>query len=140
LIVNQRFERVKIKRTPEETQLLLERGVKCIGCGMILPNTQAWYQHSAGLEEHPGLIINYVNVPISLYLIWDVAPLIRRYRAENYAGWRELLVLYSSRHMPLPGRIIDAGRLDCERLFEVLWEREKERARALARGLRKVER
>ncbi|AFV10499.1 hypothetical protein Tph_c02520 [Thermacetogenium phaeum DSM 12270] len=140
LIVNQRFERVKIKRTPEETQLLLERGVKCIGCGMILPNTQAWYQHSAGLEEHPGLIINYVNVPISLYLIWDVAPLIRRYRAENYAGWRELLVLYSSRHMPLPGRIIDEGRLDCERLFGVLWEREKERARALARGLRKVER
>jgi uncharacterized C2H2 Zn-finger protein len=135
LRMGSKIEKVKIERREGETLLWLEKGVRCIGCGMILQNQQAWYEHSAfNLEEHKGMRINFVKFPITITILWDIRPLIWKLAKEPRWGWNDLLLLYSSSRMPLPGQVTPEGLRDDQQLFEMLWKKEREQIFALAGG------
>jgi hypothetical protein len=139
LQIDRSTQRVRLEWSESEVRLCLTSGVMCIGCGEILPDQQAWFEHSSGrLLEHPGLRINYVNVPVSVFLTWDFKPVIREYQRKYPLAFRDLLVLYSSRNMPLPEGM-DQERFPDAEMVKLLWAKEKERAFMLLRGERKDE-
>jgi len=96
--------------------------------------------HSSGrLEEHPGLCVNYVKIPVSLLLTWDFRPAIREYQRRYPLVFRELLVLYSSRNAPLLGGVVQEIFSDVEKMAKLLWTKEKGRALMLMRREQKGE-
>jgi hypothetical protein len=140
LQIEGKTQRVRLEWPQGQIYLCLKSGVKCIGCGQILPDQQAWFLHSSGrLEEHPGLCVNYVKIPVSLLLTWDFRPAIREYQRRYPLVFRELIVLYSSRNAPLLGGVVQEIFSDVEKMAKLLWTKEKGRALMLMRREQKGE-
>lgn len=136
LPVDQTTHTVRLEWSERGASLFLKSGVMCTGCGMILPDQQAWFEHSSGrLSDHPGLRLNYTNVPVSLLVTWDFQPVIRECRRRYSQASDELLLLYSAHQAPFPEGTIPGIFADVEKMVELLWARERERAHILWRGI-----
>lgn len=81
------------------------------------------------------MVINYVEVPIAIKLVWDIQPLLSKLQKKHNCLQGDLILLCSSSQMLLPSGVMPEGLLAGGQLFDMLWEKEKEKIYALARGL-----